>query len=472
MNSFRLSACIFIIVSCVSCYNSPLGLDTLVENTSLEIQTKSLPNDDLFVSMDDVECYIKFKELSAGKDIAVRSIVPVYGQGNRPLAYLLNYENGWELVSGDRRISPVLAGSEDGSLCLDSYPQPIHDWINRILEQIVLLQQQPNGSLFLKQREEFFSSNLDFWNAITVDEIFLTHLYSSTLTKSGEEEIPIDPSIPGHWELVSVLNNYKDYSANYGISLPDWHYSSPYNAYSPLKSYSQTERASAGCVAVAGALLLYHFHNSTAVPALSPAFGSVSGHVGSGYSQEFSDYSSSPWSLMQTNPNYCALLIGSVGKAVNMDYEDADSYSDIDSLVNNVMIPNNLYASYSGGYNLSQVASSLQNNSPVLIRGGYFNNPYYSGHAFLIKGYVCYRRCIMYEYHWVYEIDPEEIQPVAPSRFEYDYTSGDIVEISMNWGLGSTYNGIWFDSGEAWIVDGNTYSNGRRMYSGFSLQFD
>lgn len=101
MKSFRVSSIIFIFVSCVSCYNSSLGLDILVENTPLEIQTKSLFNDVYFVSMNDVECYLKFKELSANKDIDVRSIVPVYGQGNRPLAYLLNYENGWELLSGE-----------------------------------------------------------------------------------------------------------------------------------------------------------------------------------------------------------------------------------------------------------------------------------------------------------------------------------------------------------------------------------
>ena len=75
----------------------------------------------------------------------------------------------------------------------------------------------------------------------------------------------------------------------------------------------------------------------------------------------------------------------------------------------------------------------------------------------------------MYEYLWVYDVDPEEMMPAAPSYFEYDYTSGDIEEISMNWGLGSNYDSIHFTSAQNWIVNNTYYSNGVRLYTHFSV---
>ncbi len=60
----------------------------------------------------------------AHKSAKVKSIVPVCKDGDT-LAYCVNLDEGWKLISGDQRMPPVLAFSDEGcSICSMSRALP------------------------------------------------------------------------------------------------------------------------------------------------------------------------------------------------------------------------------------------------------------------------------------------------------------------------------------------------------------
>ncbi len=75
------------------------------------------------VSLSDIQNYVRHKTEAAreeGKDLVVKNVSPLFEDhesGFTPL-YLINYGDGWDVISGDKRIPPVLASKEKGYLDL------------------------------------------------------------------------------------------------------------------------------------------------------------------------------------------------------------------------------------------------------------------------------------------------------------------------------------------------------------------
>lgn len=93
-----------------------------------------------FVTDKDVEAYIHFKELLAegeGKDFEVLEVVPMGLNDEATLAYLLNYNDGWEIIAADKRAPMVLASGEEGSFSEHDAPENVMAWIE-CLESDVL----------------------------------------------------------------------------------------------------------------------------------------------------------------------------------------------------------------------------------------------------------------------------------------------------------------------------------------------
>ena len=460
---FFISLLPFCSCSRYEAYNSSILSSDLI--SGLKVETKSSSNEDYRVSEKDIDSYIRYKELSLDKNIIVQSIVPL----DNSAAFVINYDTGWEIISGDKRVPPVLAESSEGFFDYDQCPEPIKEWLSPSLSQISLLQSLPDSYDEGQINYENITKNVDFWRAISADNAFVQEKYLETLTKSGDDEIIIDPNLPGHWELVDIHYNYIDYTYNVSYYIPHWQQSAPYNAYSPFLSALDTTRALAGCGAVAGAGLLFQLNREIGIPNTAPTEGYVSGYVGGIVTQSFTNYTSTAWNQMEYNNNLAALLIGSIGNAVNMNYTSSGSYTTIGSIVTGVINPLGLSYSYSDHYVDSLAFQSILNGSAVLIRGNHYNNPDASGHIFLINGYRKYRVCTLYEYFWVYDVDPEENTPIAPSRFEYEYTSGQINKINMHWGLDPAYDLLWFGTGDQWVVGSIYCDRNHRMYYDFHL---
>lgn len=106
-NLFLLSMAAIIPVSC-SISGGGVDIDPGTEPDCFvpAFGTKGLDKSEFVVSEADIDCYISFKEKIAKKEIPVKSIEPVRF-GNEVVAYAINYNDCWELISGDKR-APIV----------------------------------------------------------------------------------------------------------------------------------------------------------------------------------------------------------------------------------------------------------------------------------------------------------------------------------------------------------------------------
>lgn len=126
-------------------------------------------NSKYFVSAEDMVSYIHFKKLDAsgkGKDISLKDITPVGPDDETILLYAVNYDEGWELISADKRAPLVLASSPKGSFSLNDHNEASLIWIGYLAEEVLSLRlcndKQPD---FADEKIlENMSASVDFWN--------------------------------------------------------------------------------------------------------------------------------------------------------------------------------------------------------------------------------------------------------------------------------------------------------------------
>ena len=72
-------------------------------------------------TFDNVTDYVHFAKNGGNRSrsTAMNSITPYLNENGDTIAYIANYDEGWEVLSNDRRTSMVLASSEKGSFNLD-----------------------------------------------------------------------------------------------------------------------------------------------------------------------------------------------------------------------------------------------------------------------------------------------------------------------------------------------------------------
>lgn len=88
---------------------------TRAEKNPLDEIDFSALDTEFFVTDEDVEAYIHFKQLLAegqGKDFEVLEVVPMGLNDKATLAYFLSYNEGWEIISADKR-APLLLGFDE-----------------------------------------------------------------------------------------------------------------------------------------------------------------------------------------------------------------------------------------------------------------------------------------------------------------------------------------------------------------------
>ena len=223
--------------------------------------------------------------------------------------YLIDYDEGWEILAGDKRCQVVLARSEVGSLNRDTMPLSANDWLRDLLSMV------SSGSTTLSEElNESEKRNIEFWNCIS--PAYVDGLYTESF------QMRVSNGISGHWELVGVESDIVEEGVDHLIPV-EWDQSYPYNLYCPLLGEAfGNYRCPAGCVAIAGAQLLYYFHFNLGTPITAPSSGSVSGYVipNRNYVQSFFGESSSVWDTMLAQPVNAAPLIGKIGRDIETNY--------------------------------------------------------------------------------------------------------------------------------------------------------
>lgn len=283
----------------------------------------------------------------------IEHITKIPDENGEIVYYIINYKNnGFIILSADRRINPVLAFSESSNFPMDLalYPDGIVDW----------LENTKNCIRDIRLKKVSQTSELkEAWQPSSIQQVLNNN-------EPIEEFPPNDGDCQNEIKIVGPLLT------------TSWNQVNGYNALVPLECGN--EKAPAGCVAIAMAQVMkYHRFPNT-------------------YNW---DAMANHYATMET-----AKLIRDIGNAVDMKYgcdgSGAKTKKEVaSSLVHDFGYSNAKYADY----NYDMVKQQINSKQPVILRGGrkkgwWIFGTYADGHAWVCDGYksvlIYDKRCIGY----------------------------------------------------------------------------
>ena len=373
----------------------------------------------------------------------VKVLTPLVENGDT-LAYVAQYDEtlGWDLISGDCRISPVLAFADNGVL-------NINDSINNPAVKAVIGMLQTSRDVKISNKTEKHS----IWKALE------SKVYNNTITPRGAGQ--------GKWIATDTVYSNQSESKSHIIKTK-WGQGTPWNIYTPLdwlksdpddnETYGIYHTA-VGCGAVAVGQLIYHYRKANnrdiTLPLVATFTDSIVGAV-----PTFSNFSVSGWDGMAKSANesgttIVARFLSYLGKQLNLDYgvETGVQADSIMPILNHYKLTGN----ESNVYDFDKVWMSLESSKPI-ITCAYGT---YSGHAFLIDGYrkLMEETYVEYVFDPYYEISEDELNTEDLSLFEWPekddpfsstvtkrkyWNYDDSKYISMNWGWDGSSDDIYF----------------------------
>lgn len=406
-------------------------------------KTISINNADYHVTLNMIQKFLKMRE----KLDRVEMIQPIIEDGDT-LAFYVRFNQGWELISGDKRVPPILARADEGELNWTDTINPgvnsIRDILN-IVRESKLKYNQPLNDLwkFLVPAQsralQGVSSNKDKNSVsnlrgegqgkwICVDTIYVENTTNSTKL------------IQTHWAQDGLLHEYKQYT--------------------PYKFNGTTlQHTKVGCVAVAAGQAINYMKSKKSSDSDSIPFAAYMPYVEDGI-LSVSSYTNN-WGLLNQT-DYAAKFLSYLGKKINMHYglnESSSTTEKIRDLLDDYHISyQSHFSSTSNQYDYSTVYANLLSGNPVIIAARDMTND--EGHSFIIDGYkkLEWYAAVVYMWDPYYELtewdvvfgDPTLlVGPVGEGgkEVEGDYSTyvhrevitsmGFDIYFSMNWGWGN-----------------------------------
>lgn len=394
------------------------------------------------VNLKTATYFLSKLEFSGKANHDIKNITPIIS-GKDTLLYIANYANrgGWVVLSGDKRVSPILASSETGEIDTNNIGEAAI-WFEDVVSSILQIKRNSNN-------QDTISDNFKTWRKMEMlamgirktrdrdeDKDVLRSQKKPRIVYVGEfEDILIDTK-------VRVLSD----KAVGPLIKTKWGQTNGFDQCVPL-CYETNEPCPAGCVSVAGGQMLYFFHYLKNKPQEFYSNGLCVGYPNN-YRFYFSNPTSDAWDKMAVNSQeidlekkkYVSILLGYIGLKVQMEYSKEGSGADDKKLLD-VYNEFGIKADYSK-YCPELVRESLDKGIPVNIsakKNKYFNIAYIvafpwldsrwlykDGHAWIIDGYK--DKTIRYTY--TYDRRPklknsEETDPEPPIE---EPGGGDISE--------------------------------------------
>lgn len=422
--------------------------------------------------------YSDVLKLSTGANIETRSSIQaipkikcITNNANDTVLYVnIKPLGGWTIYSSDTRVPAIIAQSENGSFEELMQIDGAKLWIQSIAEDMAVIKNLSEESLNFTKED--IARNKSFWESISSPDKYVKENILPA-TRSGRLLF-----IPGHYEYSHSTSYTEVYDSIPRKIETDWHQYYPYNEYCPLQT-TGTLHAPAGCVAIAGAQMLYFLHKTYGVPATAPSEAYCVGNINS-YTWAQTNYTSDIWDSMSKLGIYAAPLIADVGRRLGMEYGDSLSGAIFSDLTKKVFEPYGISCTYAN-YNTDNLKKSLLDEIPVLLSARSTHTTSTGtekvGHAFIADRYKRTRTVTKLYYEWVYEPDSTDTPiPMVPDKIEYSYSSPVINMIGINWGWGYSYNKSdeWFSLTGDWIssssdMSGYNWNIDRKMIYGFQI---
>lgn len=467
--NFFISVMVAIVIHFVftNCSNS----DSFFEIASNTLNNSKLEVPQMIVSdryeLPPISYHVSFQDATSFAKIFSRDknfeIAPYIFEKDT-LLYIVNYDKGWLIIAGDKRLNPVVAFAEEGKISSCTHNKGMIAWIDSYADEI---------STYTKYSEDGDNDYTKLWSNISSKKT------CSKRTTRGPVEYK--------WAVVSYTYNdsYATTIVPHLISTK-WGQGSPWNSKLPIHTSFNNTRCLTGCVAVSVGQIINYMHTFLGKPTdlyhnISISTSSISAPTTNiGFSRSNMVSNSTRWNYMATdsttgNTSYAGDLMLDVGNHVNMNY------SGYVSTTNNVIAgftPYNLTCSI-GNYNYQSVKTDLQNSKPINVTAYVYNNNI--GHSWIIDGLVNYTQRYVtvkhFEYteNWMHESEYydtfDEIRWRYHVNNEYDYVE-EVVEPSsddyllMNWGYdGDGDNGYYSTyPSTAWTYNGAPFNYLKTIY--------
>ena len=347
--------------------------------------------------------------------------------------YLVNYNEGWELISADKRTPAIIAWSEKGNINIDKDNGPLDVWLKLTAKDLLRVKRSNNKELSFSADE--IQKNLNYWKRIELSlgkgpiiegyDVWDSLYYSEMVSQ-------IMHMVPAHWDQ-----------------------NAPYNVYCP--TMLNGNHYYTGCASVAGGGMLHFLYKKNGYPS---SFHNIPlDSVGVNYTSVLYD------STMVT-----ARYIKAINDEVNAMYTSSGTAAfplDVVDFFDSAGYD----CSYSA-FNAQTVKNSLLAGNPVLMLAfddiaGLTN--IFHGHYFIIDGYQM-RHDVFAIHH--YTVSPSGlIIPNSEHTFIVSIGPPYLAFVKMNWGWYSQWteqeDDGWFALTASWSTSEGDYDMDRYMFYNF-----
>lgn len=347
---------------------------------------------------------------------SVSSVEPL-AHGKDTLLYIVNFtdNHGWLVVSGDKRTEAILASAQTGHFNKRNLGGSAV-WLEEVVQKIENIKRT--------NLQDTISRSYSSWLNIDTLALKLDKCNSSTFPTSRSF---VNYDTPEYYEdvLIDTKIEIKQTKEVGHLIQTHWGQGFPWNQHTPF--WKDTNfHCPTGCVAVAGAQMLYYFHQYKGIP--KAAYTEIDGNRQIWNIKEVPTYSfkkptTGAWGRMLKTRNYntdisegtnlVSILMAYVGSKVNMQYSPEGSGAITKDLLY-LYKENGINCDYSA-YNAKLVRQSLDNNLPVNIRASIITaeqekshfcpkTQSAGGHLWIIDGY----KEVETEYTYTYERRPRK----------------------------------------------------------------
>lgn len=122
-----------------------------------------------FVGEKDVDAYIHFKKLIAESEKREFEVCEVVTMGEEAvLCYLINYNDGWEIIAADKRAPVVLAHGEKGNFVIEEAPNNMIGWLESLERDVLGLRTSSDCPKGVDEPSwENMLNSINFWTSIS-----------------------------------------------------------------------------------------------------------------------------------------------------------------------------------------------------------------------------------------------------------------------------------------------------------------